>query len=197
MTPTIAKIAYVILAVGWYVLRIPHERRARRTPVASSAKDWRDVLRLLISLTGLGIIPFIYVAIGWPKFADYPFRPLQAWLGVGVAVAALCMFWTTHRALGRNWSVSLELRQGHRLVREGPYRRVRHPMYVAFWLFGVAQALLLPNLIAGLSGILGFGTLYFLRVDAEESLMLQQFGDEYREYMKVTGRLLPKLHAKP
>jgi protein-S-isoprenylcysteine O-methyltransferase Ste14 len=64
-------------------------------------------------------------------------------------------------------------------------------MYTAFWLWVVAQALLLPNWVAGLSGLIGFGTLYFLRVGEEEQLMLDTFGDSYRSYMARSKRLIP------
>jgi protein-S-isoprenylcysteine O-methyltransferase Ste14 len=194
MTPAIAKAIYVLLAVAWYAIRYPHARRARRTPVIRSARGAREIALLLISLTGLGIVPFVYVATGFPLFADYRFRPMQAWLGLVLAIAAFAMFFATHRALGRNWSVSLDVRQDHRLITEGVYRHVRHPMYTAFWLWAVAQALLLPNWVAGLSGLLGFGILYFLRVGQEEQLMLDTFGDDYRAYMARTKRLIPGLY---
>ena len=191
MTLAIAKAVFVLLAAGWYVIRYPHVRRSRRTPVARSARGPREIALLLVSLTGLGILPLIYVATGFPRFADYPFRPIQAWLGVAVALASLVMFRLTHRALGRNWSVTLEVRESHKLITEGVYRRVRHPMYTAFWLWAVAQALLLPNWVAGLSGLFGFGTLYFLRVGHEERLMVEAFGDAYTDYMNRTGRIVP------
>ena len=192
MTPTIAKIVFVLLAAGWYVIRYPYARRSRRTPVTRSARGAREISLLLVSLTGLGILPLVYVATGFPRFADYPFRPAQAWLGAAVALAALVMFRLTHRALGRNWSVSLEVRESHKLITEGVYRRVRHPMYTAFWLWALAQALLLPNWMAGFSGLVGFGTLYFLRVGQEERLMVEAFGDAYRDYMNRTGRIIPR-----
>lgn len=194
MTAAVAKAVWVLLAVGWYVIRIPHARRARRTPVRRSDRGPREWLLLGISLTGLGLVPFLHVATGFPKAADYPFSPLQGWLGAAAAVAALAMFRLTHKALGRNWSVSLEVRETHKLVTHGVYARVRHPMYTAFWLWAVAQALLLPNWVAGLSGLVGFGTLYFFRVGREEKLMLDTFGEEYRAYMGRTARLVPWLH---
>jgi protein-S-isoprenylcysteine O-methyltransferase Ste14 len=148
---------------------------------------------LTISFTGLGLLPFIYVATGFPRFANYQFQPLLAWIGAAIAIASLVLFHLTHRALGRNWSVSLDLRESHRLVTEGVYRYVRHPMYSAFWLWAIAQALLLPNLIAGLSGLVGFGILYSFRVAQEERLMLDAFGAEYADYMARTGRVVPRI----
>lgn len=193
MTPDIAKFVFVMMAVGWYLIRYRHARRARREKVTRSARGWRENTLLLISLTGLGIVPLIYTATAMPHFASYAFRPAQAWLGVLVAVAALVMFRLTHRALGRNWSVSLDVRENHRLITDGIYRRIRHPMYTAFWLWAVAQALLLPNWVAGFAGLIGFGTLFFGRIGKEEQMMVDTFGDEYRQYMARTGRLLPRL----
>lgn len=194
MTPAIAKAIWVLLAVGWYVIRIPHERRARKTPVRRSDRGPREWLLLGVSFAGLGLLPFLYVATGFPKVADYPFRPVQAWFGAAAAVAALVMFRLTHKALGRNWSVSLDVRETHKLVTHGVYARVRHPMYTAFWLWAAAQALLLPNWVAGLAGLVGFGTLYVFRIGREERLMLDAFGDEYRAYMGRTARLVPWLY---
>jgi protein-S-isoprenylcysteine O-methyltransferase Ste14 len=103
------------------------------------------------------------------------------------------MFRKTHAQLGRNWSVTLEVRVDHALITDGVYARVRHPMYTAFWLWALAQAILLPNWIAGFAGIVGFGTLYLIRVDREEAMLLETFGDQYRDYMRRTGRVIPRL----
>jgi len=111
-----------------------------------------------------------------------------------MAIAALGMFYLTHKALGTNWSVSLDVRKNHQLITKGVYRYMRHPMYTAFWLWALAQALLLPNWVAGLSGIVGFALLYFVRVNREEQLMIDTFGEDYRSYMLRTKRLIPWIH---
>lgn len=191
MTPALAKAVWVVVVVLWYAIRYPFERKARKAPVARTRRDIREKVLLGISLTGLGVVPALYVATGFPRFADYPFRPGLAWLGVVFALAALAMFRLTHKALGRNWSVSLDVRERHTLVTDGVYRHVRHPMYTAFWLWAVAQALLLPNWIAGPAGLIGFGTLFFLRVGREERMMLDAFGEDYRAYMARSARIIP------
>src|SRR5436305_8274763 len=103
MTPAIAKTAFVVLAVGWYLIRYEYARRSRRAPVVRSARGPRETALLLISLAGLGIGPFTYIASGIPHFVDYSFQPWQAWLGILAVAASLAMFRLTHRALGRNW----------------------------------------------------------------------------------------------
>ena len=191
MTPWVAKFTFVLLTIGWYAIRFEHARRSRRLLVQHNARDVRENVLLLISLSGLGILPLLYVASGFPRFADYTFRPAQAWLGVLFAVAALLLFQMTHRALGQNWSVTLQLRQNHKLITTGIYRKIRHPMYTAFWLWAVAQACLLPNWIAGLAGLVGFGSLFLGRVGRGEQMMLETFGDDYRHYMSRTYRIIP------
>jgi protein-S-isoprenylcysteine O-methyltransferase Ste14 len=64
-------------------------------------------------------------------------------------------------------------------------------MYTAFWLWAIAQACLLPNWVAGFAGIVGFGTLFFGRVGREEQMMIETFGDDYRQYMSKTYRIIP------
>ena len=92
------------------------------------------------------------------------------------------------------WSHSLDLREDHKLVSTGIYEKVRHPMYTAFWMWALAQPFLLSNWLAGLSGIVGFGTLYFLRVGQEERMMEERFGQEYRDYSARTKRVIPGIY---
>ncbi len=191
MSMMLAKIIWFIGVVGWFIIRYPHDRRSRRTPRAVQRHKLRERILMAISATGLGILPAIYVFAGSFRFANYSFHPLQGWLGLLTFAGALWLFYRTHKALGRNWSVTLEVREEHTLVTRGPYNRVRHPMYSAFWLWALAQALLLPNWIAGFSGIVGFGTLFFMRIGNEERLMLETFGDEYLRYRKNTWRVVP------
>lgn len=191
MTLFIVKLVWWAGIVGWFAIRYPHQRRSRATPVAARRERVRDSILLAISFTGLFIVPAIWVTSGAPRVADYAFQPALAWLGAAVFAAALYGFYCTHRDLGRSWSVTLEIRQTHQLVTTGVYRHVRHPMYAAFFLWALAQALLLPNWIAGPAGLVGFGTLFALRVGREERMMEAAFGDAYRDYAARTWRVCP------
>jgi protein-S-isoprenylcysteine O-methyltransferase Ste14 len=191
MTPALSKLVFFMLAIGWYLIRYEYARRSRRERIVRSVRGPRERILLLGSFTGLGILPFLYIATAIPHFAGYRFQAAQAWLGLLFAIMALIMFQLTHRALGRNWSIRLDVRENHELITDGIYRKVRHPMYSAFWLWAVAQALLLPNWFAGFAGIVGFGILFFGRVGREERIMLETFGDRYRKYMARTYRVLP------
>ena len=188
-----AKIIWCVGVIAWFVIRYPHARRSKRTAKRRVAYRNLELVLLSISTLGLGIIPAVYVFTGQPHFASYPLQTWQVFAGGLVFLAALYLFRRTHSALGRNWSVTLEVRENHALITDGIYRYVRHPMYSAFWLWAIAQAFLLPNWVAGFSGIVGFGTLYLIRVRPEEQMMLEAFGSTYAEYAERTGRVFPKL----
>jgi len=192
MTPGLAEFIWAAGLVAWVVIRIPHQKRARKTGVVRNAKTLIDRLALAAAAAGLCVIPIIYVATGFPAFADYPFQPWLAWLGLVVELAFLCLFYASHRQLGKNWSVTLEIRNEHRLVTDGLYRYVRHPMYLSFWLWAIAQSCLLPNGIAGAAGLAGVAILYFSRVRHEEAMMRDAFGASYDDYARQTGRIIPK-----
>ena len=111
---------------------------------------------------------------------------------MGLGIGTLPLFVWTHEALGKNWSADLVIKEEHALVTGGPYRWVRHPMYTAFFGSSLAYFLLSANWVIGLTG-LGTSVLLAARVDKEEALMIEEFGDDYRAYMRRTGRFLPRM----
>lgn len=191
MTQTAAAIVWFAGLVAWYVIRYPFERRAKKVGVERSLFDRRESSLLAIALFGQFFVPAVYVLTGFPAALDRPFVAWIAWLGIVPEVAALWLFRRSHADLGRNWSISLEVRPQHALVTGGVYRRIRHPMYTSFFLLGVSQALLLPNWLADFAGIAGAAVLYGFRVAREERMMLERFGDDYRAYMAHTKRIVP------
>ncbi|MFT5324608.1 MAG: protein-S-isoprenylcysteine O-methyltransferase Ste14 [Planctomycetaceae bacterium] len=143
------------------------------------------------------LFPILYLFTPLFSFAEYE---LPDWLhacGLVLMIVGLWLFWRSHADLGLNWSPTLETRKGHEIVKHGVYRRVRHPMYSAIWLFSIAQGLLLNNWLAGwLAGwavVFAFAVMYFLRTPQEEKMMIDHFGSAYTEYMAETGRLFPRL----
>lgn len=191
MTKTVAEIVWFAGLVGWYIIRFPFERNANRTAVRQSFADWLDWSVLALAVLGLFVVPALYAVTGFPAALEHAFVPALAWLGLLPLAGALWLFYRSHVDLGRNWSVTLTLRERHALITTGVYRLVRHPMYTSFFLLGLAQLLLLPNWFAGLCGPAGAGALYAFRVFREERMMLECFGDEYRAYMARTKRLIP------
>lgn len=151
--------------------------------------------KFVMALTGVGVmlLPILYAAT--PLLDIFNYRPTRAAQvgGIGVMCVGLILFWLAHRDLGRNFSRTLEIHTGHQLVTGGLYRWCRHPIYAAIWLVALAQALILPNWLAGLGGLVGFGAMYFVRVPKEEAMMRRTFGPAYDDYALRTGRVFPKL----
>ncbi|EHK57395.1 protein-S-isoprenylcysteine O-methyltransferase [Allomesorhizobium alhagi] len=191
---SVGEIVWVLGIVGWYVIRYPFERRAKRVRVVTNRRSPSEIVGLVSALFGLAILPGFYVATGTPEAADYPARWWAVALGAIIFASALWVFRRSHKELGRNWSITLEIRERHALVSGGPYALVRHPMYTSFMLMGLGQAFLLSNWVAGLAGLIGFAVLFFLRVDKEERMMLENFGPQYRAYMERTKRIIPYLY---
>ena len=82
MTKALAEIAWLLGLAGWYVIRHPFERRARKVRISRSLFDWREGALLGAGFLGLLIIPAIYVASGFPAAFERPFVPAVAWLGL-------------------------------------------------------------------------------------------------------------------
>lgn len=122
--------------------------------------------------------------------------PLPDWLrltGLGLASLTLPLLHWAHITLGLQYSPDLELKKEHKLIQSGPYKIIRHPMYtilivfmLSISLFSANSLILLPHMAAIL--------LILLRLSKEEAMLIQEFGDDYHEYMLKTGRLLPKLN---
>jgi len=188
--------APIVFALGFFVLhgtRLRYGLPVLREPVCESRRDGVEGVMLLAIFLGTVVLPVLYlIEPGWLGFADYALPTWTAWLGTPCMIGAAWLFWRSHADLGRNWSVTLELREGHTLITHGIYRRIRHPMYAAVWLWGLGQLLLLPNWLTGGANLLAFVPLYLVRVPREERMMLDHFGAAYRAYMSATGRVWPR-----
>jgi protein-S-isoprenylcysteine O-methyltransferase Ste14 len=191
MTVFAGKLVWLLFVLCWGAIRLSYARRAHRNKHISKHDELYEIVLLTLSFLGYLIIPAVYVATTWLSFADYRFQPAMFSLGVATMVATLWLFWRSHADLGHNFSAKLVIREKHKLVTTGVYRLIRHPMYASFLLWSVLQILLLPNWITGLAGVFGFCILYCARIRREEQLMLHKFGDEYRQYMTHTKRLVP------
>lgn len=185
----------LVFLVGFIIyigIRHVFERRAKGNERIFRRIDALEIA--LMGLVGLGslLLPVLYLFTPLFAFADYVQLELVPWFGCAIMLAALWLFWRSHADLGENFSMSLEIRKEHQLIRRGVYRLIRHPMYASIWLFGIAQALLLPNWAAGFSAMVAFTPLYFLRTPREEKMLKEVFGEAYAEYMRQTGRVFPR-----
>jgi protein-S-isoprenylcysteine O-methyltransferase Ste14 len=148
----------------------------------------------------LGIAGFIAILIyaiqpAWLSWASLPFPLWLRWLGIGIALAGFALLQWAQNTLGKNWSDTPRMMKEQSLITRGPYHFVRHPIYTAFLLILGSTFFISANWLIGFTW-LGMTALEVAsRIGFEESLMLEYFGDQYREYMQRTGRLLPRINV--
>ena len=193
MNPWFGKAAFLVCLVAFCVIRTPHGQRHSKVAIAEDRKGTLEIWLLISATLGTVIIPIVWVSSSLFEFAEYELLPAIYWPGIVVMLLGLWLFHRSHVDLGTNWSVTLQMRENHALITNGVYNKIRHPMYSSMFLLAIAQALFVPNWIAGPAYFVGFGLLYVLRVGVEERMMFDRFGSEYVEYKQRTGRLMPRL----
>jgi protein-S-isoprenylcysteine O-methyltransferase Ste14 len=191
---TILKLTYWLALIAQIIIRAPIDQARKKEKITEQRVTSQE--KLIVSLLAVGglLFPLIYSVTSWLSFANYSLPAWAGWVGIILIVLALIVFWRAHADLKTNWSPSLEIREKHELITNGIYRTIRHPMYASQWLFVIAQPLLLQNWLAGWLNLVVFIFFYTLRVRAEEKMMLDTFGEQYRDYMKRTGAVFPKFN---
>lgn len=183
-------IAIVFMPIGLY--------HRIRSYTGEHIDRWQEGIFILFGLR-LTALTVIGAGIAWminPKWmawSSLPFPAWLRWLGVVVAVCGGCLWaWAVHK-LGKNLTDTVITRVDHTLVTSGPYRWVRHPFYTACALGLVGSTLVMANWFIALVG----GVVWFVflvpRTKIEEKNLIARFGDDYRAYMRQTGRFLPRL----
>ena len=126
--------------------------------------------------------------------AVFPDHSWIGWTGVAITIVGFGVTYWARAILGRNWSANVTIKEDHQLIRTGPYRFVRHPIYTGLLIaaFGTALAL---NQYRGLLAVLTLWLSFTIKRLKEEQFMRQQFGAQYIEYARTTGAILPRIAA--
>ena len=124
MNPWIAKAVVLVGTLVMIAIRAPHGHRSRSVRVAKSHKTPLETGVLVLAWIGF-FVPLIWVASRAFSFAEYELRAGPLVAGVMCLVIGLWLFYRSHADLGTNWSITLEVREQHRLITQGVYRRIR------------------------------------------------------------------------
>ena len=195
MSQTFFHNIFVIFFALFAVIRVYFQWRARLVKGQVEHKESRlnTALRALIgAIFFLGVLVYI-VRPDTLVWADLALPQWVQWLGVVLGGISIPLLAWAQLALGSNFSPTLHVRQEHTLVTSGPYRYVRHPMYTSLFLSLSAILLLTRNWLVGGIPLVGLSVILLMRLPREERAMTEKFGDEYREYVKRTGRFLPRV----
>ncbi len=196
----IFRILFLALFIVWHAIKGYYTLKGR---TLGKKRSPRERLREAVQLEGKASVIlwevhntcwFIAIVLyllfsPWMLWAQLPMPSWLRWIGVGAATASLPLLLWAHRTLSKHWSKWLEIPE--KLVTSGPYSRVRHPIYTHWLTINVTLVMVSANLFLLL--VYPFSiVLIYARIGKEEKMLLEQFGDEYRAYMKRTGRLLPR-----
>ncbi|MCI0728056.1 MAG: isoprenylcysteine carboxylmethyltransferase family protein, partial [Chloroflexi bacterium] len=194
------KLIFLFMMAAFAGVFILFQRKAgvRRNLKQELNSQAEHEVRLSLILRGVFGITWYATVFSWLLSAGWIARfaiELPAWLrwsGAGLAILAVALNWWGHQALsvalGESFDPGLRLRPGRALVVTGPYRWLRHPIYLAFLLMLTAAGLLSANWLVGFSGVAMILSVIAFRVPEEERRLAVAFGDDYRAYMGRTGR---------
>lgn len=160
-----------------------------------SRKADGTAMMTVIRLGGLilWLSPLVYlINPGWMAWSKIGLPEWVRWLGVGVGILCVLGIYWLFSSIGSSITPTSATRTEHKLVTSGPYHWVRHPLYTVGTSLFIAFGMMADNWFIALLGILTFIAMA-IRTPKEEANLIEKFGDEYREYMKHTGRYLPKL----
>jgi protein-S-isoprenylcysteine O-methyltransferase Ste14 len=176
--------AWILFLGIWLVAAFVTKRTARRQ---SAASRWLDMGEAWLAWLFLFARRAQFGPLAW-RFV--PNSHVVAWIGAAATIVGIGLAVVARFFLGRNWSGIVTIKQGHTLVRKGPYRFVRHPIYTGLLLaiFGTALA------IGEIRALIGAGLVFALfvhKISLEESFMTEQFGADYADYRRNVKALIP------
>ena len=111
-------------------------------------------------------------------------------VGLGLFLIGFSIRRVAKRTLGKYYSYDLRTLSDHKLIKHGIYSYVRHPISLAAIIYSLGIPLVFSSL-CGFLLMLGLIPLFLYRIGIEESMLLEKFGEEYRDYMKKTKKIIP------
>jgi protein-S-isoprenylcysteine O-methyltransferase Ste14 len=187
-------LAAIILFTGIGISSYYRRKADKETGEKIPRKVDGSVMMTSIKIGGLilWLTPLVYlINPSWMAWSKIGLTESVRWLGVGLGIlCALGIYWL-FSSIGNSISPTSATRQQHQLVTSGPYRWVRHPLYTVGSSMFIAIGMMADNWFIAALGVLAFIGMA-IRTPKEEANLIEKFGDEYREYMKRTGRFLPR-----
>ena len=192
------RIALVVVMALTMTVIVYHRIQAASSGEKISRREEGYLLAVVLRLAGLCLWISTFAYLLFPASVQWAAMPLPAWLRwCGVVSGALCallMYWTLS-SLGKNLTDTVVTRANATLVTHGPYRWVRHPFYVTAALLMASATLLSANWLIGAGSVVVLALLA-MRTPKEEQMLIERFGQQYRDYMARTGRFVPRLRRR-
>ncbi len=172
----------------WLVSEIALNRMLRAGGNDRPNKDRHSLLIIWITII-VAVVAAICVAgiVALPVYASAAFQ----YISLGIILLGVIIRLAVVVSLGKFFTVDVTIRQGHRLKKDGFYSKVRHPSYAASLLSFIGFGISLNNWLSLLLITAAVTAVFIYRINIEEQVLTEQFGDEYIAYKKRTKRLIP------
>lgn len=188
-------LAGLTLIVGMGISGYFRRKADKETGEKVSRQADGTTMMTIIRIGGLllWLSPLVYlINPAWMAWSKIGLPEWTRWLGVGIGLLSVLGIYWLFSSIGSGITPTSATRTEHKLVTGGIYRYIRHPLYTFGSSMFIAFGMIADNWFIALLGILTF-VIMAVHTPKEEANLIEKFGDEYREYMKSTGRYLPKL----
>jgi protein-S-isoprenylcysteine O-methyltransferase Ste14 len=128
----------------------------------------------------------------WLGARFIPYGQTVEWMGVLLTAAGVGVAFWARWHLGTNWSGMVTLKEGHELIRSGPYRAIRHPIYTGILLAMLGTAISIGE-VRALVGVAIAWISFYIKARREESFLAKEFGASFTEHLRNTGMFLPRV----
>lgn len=191
------RIFALVIFVAGVLIGGYYRYRAEKAGEKISWDEEGAIVMILLRVSGLiGWLSVIIYLVNpeWMKWSEMPLPDWARWIGVITGLVSVPLLFWLFKSIGKNITQTVKTRKEHMLVTKGPYRWVRHPLYSVGTMLFLSFTLMASNWFIGVATLMGL-VMLMVRLPKEESNLIERFGEEYREYMKRTGRLIPKIRA--
>lgn len=185
--PSLRMLLSGALWIGFIIYWSVQAQKAAPATRAES-KESRRFHEILLN----GSLLLLFIPVPGLRERFVPLNNIVVAIGFAVQIGCALLGVWSRRHLGQYWSGAISSAEGHQLIRSGPYRSIRHPIYTAMTGMGVGSAIISGELHALLAAIVLIGA-YWRKMRMEEQHLRTLFGDDYETYSRETSALIPWL----
>jgi protein-S-isoprenylcysteine O-methyltransferase Ste14 len=180
-----ARDLWILFAVYWLVSALKRKKTKQRESIS------HRLTYIFPMIVAVYVLYNMRTELNWLATYFVPPTPQVQWAGVAVMVVGLGLACWARVHLGTNWSGVVTLKEGHELIRTGPYRNIRHPIYTGI-LIGFLGFAIVGGQVRGLILMAVVWLSFYIKARREEKFLAQEFGPKFEEHTRHTGMFLPK-----
>ncbi len=185
---------FAVVMLSWLAFVVVFVARQNPPPPPDSKRDRISILGIALQAVSYGVVWSVHRQFFTPIVRMR--KELEILVAIVTMLVAIGSVWfvsSAVRSLGKHWSIAARLVEGHKLVTEGPYRVVRNPIYTGMFGMLLATGLAIGHWIGLLSALVVFAVGTVIRVQSEERLLREAFGDEFEAYARRVPAVVPFL----